>query len=373
MPFYDIVKQYQDFDFVDAFDSVTDADISRAIHRENLHGQDMLALLSPKAAKPVWMEAMAEESRRRTIQYFGRTIQLFAPIYISNFCSNRCAYCGFNTQNSISRRKLTLEEIEEEAKAISATGLQNILMLTGEAKTITPMDYLLDAVKILRRYFASVSIEIFPMDTDEYHAMAEAGVDGLTLFQETYDEKIYKEVHLGGKKRNYHYRLDAPERGAMAGFRSVNIGALLGLGEMRSEFFFTALHAQYLADNYLDTEIAISLPRFNPAECGDFKPKYPVNDRTFVQFLLAFRLFLPRAGITVSTRENKAMRDNLMGIGATKLSAGVSTSVGGYSDGEKSTPQFDISDQRNVPEMVAAIKEHGYQPVHKDWDRGIWA
>lgn len=372
MPFYDTLQRYSDFDFSSFFSSLKERDIEQAIAREQLREQDFLALLSPLAAEPAHLEAMAQKARQRTIQYFGRTIQLFAPLYISNYCSNHCAYCGFNHNNSIGRRKLNLEEIDIEARAIAKTGIQHILLLTGEAKKVTPMDYLLEAVAILRRHFASVSIEIFPMDLEEYQTMQQAGVDGLTLFQETYNEAMYKEVHLAGKKRDFHYRLDAPERGAMAGFRTVNVGALLGLGEKRSEFFFTGLHAKYIDDTFLDTEVSISLPRFNPAECGDFTPKDPVDDRSFVQFLLAFRLFMPRAGVTVSTRESASMRDNLMGLGVTRFSAGVSTSVVGYAKSDQSsTPQFEITDERSVPEMVAAITERGFQVVYKDWDQAI--
>ncbi len=372
MSFYNVLSRYHEFDFASFFAGCTDQDIVQALAKKQLNENDLLTLLSPRAAEPKHLEAMAQKARQQTIQYFGRTIQLFAPLYISNYCSNHCAYCGFNHNNAISRKKLDIAEIEAEARAIAQTGIQHVLLLTGEAKKITPMSYLIEAITLLRRYFASVSIEIFPMDLDEYQQMQQAGVDGLTLFQETYDETIYKKVHLAGKKRDFHYRLNGPERGAQAGFRTVNVGALLGLGEKRSEFFFTALHARYIDDKYLDTEVAISLPRFNPAECGDFKPQDPVDDRSFVQFLLAFRLFMPRAGITVSTRENAQMRDNLMGLGVTRFSAGVSTSVGGYADNEKaSTPQFEITDERSVPEMVAAITDRGFQVIYKDWDQGI--
>ncbi|MGW8195143.1 MAG: 2-iminoacetate synthase ThiH, partial [Desulforhopalus sp.] len=233
------------------------------------------------------------------------------------------------------------------------------------------LSYLIETVTRLKRYFASVSIEIFPMEEWEYRQLQEAGVDGLTLFQEVYDYSLYKEVHLGGRKRDYHFRLEGPERGARAGFRMINIGALLGLGEKRSEFFFTGLHAAYLATRYIDTEISVSLPRFNPAECS-YSPEHPVDDRTFVQFIIALRLFLPRAGITISTRENSTMRDQLIRLGATRFSAGVCTSVGGYSAyKEEHTPQFEITDERSVAEVAAAITGQGYQPVFKDWDQSI--
>ncbi|WP_028579127.1 2-iminoacetate synthase ThiH [Desulfogranum japonicum] len=369
MSFYNTLEQFDHFDFSSFFNSVSDDRVRDCLTKEYLNAYDFLTLLSPKAGNH--LEMIAKVAQKKTIQYFGKTIQLFAPLYISNYCTNKCIYCGFNHANVIDRRKLTIEEIEKEAKAISSRGIQHILLLTGESRQATPMEYLLEAVKCLKHYFASVSIEIFPLECHEYVLLQQAGVDGLTLFQEVYDKVIYDKVHLAGKKKDYHYRLDAPERGAMAGFRNVNIGALLGLGEMRSEFFFTGLHARYLDDKYLDTEVAVSLPRFNPAEC-DFHPEFPVNDKTFVQFLLAFRLFFPRAGITVSTRENAYMRDHLIHLGATRFSAGVSTSVGGYAQHQdQSTPQFEITDGRSVEEVVSAISSNGYQPVYKDWDRAI--
>ncbi len=368
MSFYETLTRYAEFDFTSFFDAVNDEQIKHCINKENLNADDYLILLSPRAADH--LESMAAMAQRKTIQHFGRTIQLFAPLYISNYCTNRCIYCGFNHSNTITRKKLTIEEIDEEARAIAATGIRHILLLTGESRQATPMEYLIGAVKCLKRHFASVSIEIFPLEYEEYAQLQGAGVDGLTLFQEVYDQVIYDQVHLAGKKKDYHYRLNAPERGAMAGFRSVNIGALLGLGEKRSEFFFTGLHASYLDNNYLDTEVAVSLPRFNPAEC-DFQPEFPVDDKTFVQFLLALRLYLPRIGITVSTRENACMRDHLMHIGATRFSAGVSTSVGGYAQQEASTPQFEITDERSVEQVTAAITAGGYQAVYKDWDPAI--
>lgn len=366
MSFYNVIKEYEGFDFQAFFASVQDSDIERILAKESLTSLDFLALLSEKAADH--LESMAARAQQVTVQYFGRTIQLFIPLYISNYCSNECTYCGFNLKNKIKRRKLTIEEIDAEAREIAKTGIQHLLLLTGEAKEVTPTSYLVEAVRCLKRHFASVSIEIYPMDEPDYRQLKEAGVDGLTLFQEVYDKKMYKSVHLAGQKSHYEYRLNAPERGAKAGFRVVNIGSLLGLGEMRSEAFFTGLHGRYIDDAYLETEVAFSLPRFNPAE-GDFSPANTVDDKTFVQFLCALRLFMPRAGITVSTREAAAFRDNLISLGVTRFSAGSCTGVGGYADEDLSqTPQFEITDERSVEEVAAAIVKHGYQPVYKDWD-----
>lgn len=367
MSFNDVLEPWRNFSFQDFFSSVTDRDIKKVLEKESLRPLDFMTLLSPKASEH--LEAIAQKAHRLTVQYFGRTVQLFIPLYVSNFCTNECIYCGFKHANEIGRKKLSIDEVDREASAIAATGMQHILMLTGESKKATPMSYLLDVVSCLKHHFASVSIEILPMETNEYQQMHQAGVDGLTVFQETYNQQLYKQVHLKGKKREYRYRLDTPERGAMAGFRSVNIGALLGLGEKRSEFFFTGLHAAYLDEKYMDTEISVSLPRFNPAETS-FMPDYPVDDKTFTQFLMAFRLFMPRSGITISTRESAFIRDHLVRVGATKFSAGVCTTVGGYCTEEnpEETPQFEITDHRSVNEVAQAITGLGYQPVYKDWD-----
>jgi 2-iminoacetate synthase len=366
MSFYNELIRYKGFDFTSFFERVTPEQVEAALAREKLSEKDFLALLSPAASG--YLEAMARKAHILTEQFFGRTIQLFIPLYISNFCSNECIYCGFHRGNNISRKKLSLAEIEVEAKAIAATGMRHLLLLTGEAPGVTPIDYLEDAVRLLKKYFASVAIEIFPMDTDDYSRLQKAGVDGLTLYQEVYDEDRYALVHKAGKKTDFRYRLDAPERGARAGFRMVNVGPLLGLGEVRSEVFFCGLHAKYLDDTFLQTEIGLSLPRMNPAE-GNYQPEFKADDRTFVQFMTALRCFLPRAGITVSTRESAAFRDNLIRLGVTRFSAGSCTGVGGYGERQDTgTPQFEITDERGVEEVVQAIRNAGYQPVYKDWD-----
>lgn len=364
--YFDIVEEYDDFEFDDFFAGVTGGDVARALAKKKLEALDFLCLLSPAAGD--FLEPMAQKARRLTVQYFGRTIQLFIPLYISNYCSNQCLYCGFNRSHAIARSKLTLEEIEAEARAIADKGMQHILVLTGEARETTPMDYIEAALKLLKDHFASVAIEMFPMDEAEYRRLKKIGVDGLTLYQEAYDRDVYRRVHLAGRKTDYRYRLDAPERGARAGFRTISIGPLVGLGEKRREVFMCGLHARYLDDRFLETEIGISLPRLNPAE-GGFQPEHPADDRTFVQFMTALRLFLPRAALTVSTRERARFRDHLIRLGATRFSAGSCTGVGGYAHPEeRKATQFDISDERSVDQVARAIAAQGYQPVYKDWD-----
>lgn len=363
MGFYEYMEPYRNFDFQGFVGHVTDGDVLRALSKESLSPLDFLTLLSPRAAGH--LEAMAVRAREITIRQFGRVIFMFAPLYLANYCVNRCAYCGFNAGNSIQRNALSLGQVEEEARAIAKTGMRDILFLTGESRKESSPDYMRDCVGVLKKYFANIALEVYPLETEEYKMLAGAGVDGFTMFQECYDEKRYAEVHLGGPKRNYRYRLDAPERACRAGMRCVNLGALLGLYEFTSEAFFTGLHVFYLQHRYDACDFAVSLPRLCP-HIGSFEPYRAVTDREIVRNILALRLFLPRAGITVSTREKPAFRDHLIGLGVTKMSAGSSTEVGGYAN-HTTDDQFDVSDKRSVPEVLAAIRRKGWLPVFKDW------
>ncbi len=364
MSFYEIYAQYRDFDFNNFFNNVTESDVLRSINKDNLDPYEFLTLLSPTTEN--LLEEMAQKSHALTMQHFGKTIKLYTPMYLANYCVNKCSYCGFNVENKISRKKLNLEEIERESIAISKEGLRHILILTGESRKVSPISYIIDAVKVLKKYFDSISIEIYPLTTEEYKSVVDAGVDGLTLYQETYDEKIYDRIHLAGPKKDYKNRLDAPERGCKANMRTVGIGALLGLNHWRKEAFYTGLHAKYLQDKYSSVDISVSLPRIRP-HVGCFEDVYPVDDKALVQVLTAFRLFLPRMGVTLSTREPSDFRDNLIPLGITQMSAGVSTEVGGHSSEDKSESQFEISDKRSVGEMKNIILAKGYQPVFKDW------
>ena len=262
---------------------------------------------------------------------------------------------------------MSYEEIEKEAKEIAKSGIQNILLLTGEAKGLIDKEYLKGAIDILKKYFTSVSIEVMPLDEEDYAYLKNHGLDGLTVYQETYDEKRYSEVHLSGEKRNFKYRLDTPERGAIAGLRTIGIGALLGLGSIREDAFRTGLHLKYLMDNYPNSDFSISFPRVNKAE-GNLKDSYAVDDKTFVQIILANRIFQPTVGINLSTRESSHMRDNLVSLGITKFSAGSKVEVGGYSHNNESTAQFDITDSRSVEEIVDAINKRGLEVSYKEWE-----
>lgn len=365
MSFNNIITTYEEFDFDTFFASISNQDIEKILKKDSLNHLDFLALLSKKAQN--YLEDMAYLARKKTIRHFGKTVQLYMPIYISNYCTNECVYCGFNKSNHIKRKHLTEQEIEQEAIEIAKTGVKHILLLTGEAEKLVNLEYIKSAVKILKKYFDSVSIEIYPLETTEYKELKELGVDGLTIYQETYNKDIYDEVHLSGKKKDYLYRLNTPERGAEAGLRQIGIGALFGLGDIQKEAFFSGLHGEYLIKKFMNTEISLSLPRITTA-AGKFIPKKKLDDKTFVQFMLAFRLFLPMVGLNVSTREKAEFRDNLIGIGITKFSAGSKTDVGGYQSEDKSTAQFETSDKRSVKEIDHMIKNRGYQPVYKDWE-----
>lgn len=341
-------------------------DVERVLARENLRPQDLAVLLSPAALS--YLEPMAKKAQALTIRHFGRTIGLFTPLYLANFCTNSCLYCSFHAGNEIVRCKLTAEQVIKEGEAISSTGLQHLLLLTGESRTQSGPTYMEECVQALRPMFASLGLEVYPLSTEEYQRLYEAGIDSVTLFQETYDEITYAEVHPSGPKRDYHYRLEAPERACAAGISSVNIGALLGLSDWRQDAFYSALHADYLQRTYPGVEVALSVPRLRPYAGSFHSSAAPVTDAALVQIILAYRLFLPRAGLTLSTRESPQMRENLLPLGITRMSAGALTSVGGYSETDNvGSAQFEIADERSVPEVVGMIRTKGYLPSFCDW------
>ena len=363
MSFYDEIQRYGTFNFEGFFERIAGADIEKIIAKYRLNERDYLALLSPAAE--TFLEEMAQRAHRLTVQHFGRVILLYTPLYLSNYCVNHCVYCGFQVNNKLERKKLTPLEVEKEAEIIAATGLKHVLVLTGESRQHSPVSYIKECVEILKRYFTSISIEIYPLEESEYAELIAAGVDGLTVYQEVYDEEVYARMHPAGPKRNYRYRLEAPERACKAGIRTVNVGALLGLNRWRTEAFFTGLHADYLQNKFPEVEVSISPPRMRP-HLGGFQPRVEVTDRNLLQYMLAFRLFMHRGGITISTRERSDLRDHLVKLGATKMSAGSCTAVGGRSE-YHSPGQFEISDGRSVSEMAGMLYSQGYQPLYKDW------
>lgn len=367
MSYYDILKTYKDIPFEEKLARVSPHDVDAAIGSGRDDDQRLLALLSP-AARPR-LEQMAQAAHSLTLRHFGRTVKLYTPMYVSNHCENPCVYCGFNARHDFPRRKLSPEEVEKESAAISATGLEHILVLTGDSRKQSPPAYIAECVRIIRKYFSSVSLEVYALTAAEYAQMADAGVDGLSIYQETYDEAKYASVHPAGPKRDYHFRLDAPERAAANGLRGVCIGALLGLHQWRTDVFFMGLHARYLRDKFPGVEIGVSLPRLRPCK-GGYETPSPVSDRELAQVITALRIFLPRLSINLSTRESPALREGLLPLGITSMSAGSSTRVGGHTGGEKGNEaQFEISDERDVGEIKAMLAAKGYQPVVKDWMR----
>lgn len=365
MSFYDESLGYTPEFIEEVLQETTSSGILRILAKDSLNPADFLALLSPKAEE--YLERIAQRAHQLSVQHFGRTILLYTPLYLSDYCMNHCTYCGFNVTNLFCRKQLSLEEVEQEARSIAASGIRHILILTGETPDIAGLSYLTDCVTVLKQYFSSISIEVYAMDVEDYARLSRSGVEGMTLYQETYNPKRYQQLHLKGPKKDYRYRLDAPERACRGGMSSVNVGALLGLDDWRRDGFFSGLHAYYLQKRYPGVDVSLSLPRLRPT-MGVCEEGNVVSDRNLVQFITAFRLFMPRAGIPLSTRESAAFRDKTIRLGVTKMSAGVQTAVGGHINSQENSGQFEVSDTRSVEEMSNAILRLGYQPVYKDWE-----
>jgi 2-iminoacetate synthase len=317
---------------------------------------------------PKHLESLAQESTLLTRQYFGRTISLYAPIYLSNYCSSHCTYCGFNSHNRIDRIKLTAEQMHKEMKHVADTGIESILLLTGESYKATPVSYLLEAANIAKQYFTSISLEVHPMETSEYAELFQNGVDGITVYQETYDRARYKEVHVSGKKSDYDFRYGTPERAAQGGIRHLSLGILLGLSDVAEDVLALYEHLRFMEKNYPGVEYSVSFPRLRTIKGRDFA-LCNVDDKMFIKIICLTRILFPRVGINLSTRETAALRDNALELGFTKMSAGSNTSVGGYTIKEEADqePQFDIEDGRSVKDIVQLLKDKNFDPVFTDW------
>ncbi|MBT9168931.1 MAG: 2-iminoacetate synthase [Syntrophomonadaceae bacterium] len=365
MSFAQYMERYDRQECRHLLESTDSSKVRMLLTKASLSPADFLLLLSPAAGAV--LEPMAQKARLLTIKHFGRNILLYTPLYLSNYCVNHCLYCQFHSGKKIVREQLSLVEVEAEGKSIAATGIRHLLLLTGESCAHATTAYLSDCLRILHPCFASLGLEIYTLSVEEYAQMIQAGAESLTLYQETYQQESYAQLHLSGPKRDYINRLHAAERACQAGMRRINIGALFGLAPWRQEAFWAGLHAYYLQKRYPATEIAISLPRVRSSHEG-FTVPCPVNDKELVQILLAFRLFLPQAGITISTRERAELRDNLLPLGVTTMSVGSKTTVGGYFAGEKKgNQQFPVADERSIGEIKEIIRRQGYQPVMKDW------
>ncbi len=364
-----VMSQMQDYDPA----IYTAKEVKEALEHANCTLDDFKALLSP-AAEP-FLEQMAEKARAETGRHFGNTVYLFTPLYIANYCENYCVYCGFNCYNRISRMKLNLEQIEHEMQVIADSGMEEVLILTGESRGQSPVEYIGEACKLARKYFRMVGLEIYPVNTDEYKYLHECGADYVTVFQETYDTDKYEQLHLLGHKRVWPYRFDAQERALKGGMRGVAFSALLGLADFRRDALASALHVYYLQRKYPHAEMSLSCPRLRPIINNDKISPMDVHEKQLCQIICAYRIFLPYVGITVSSRESAAFRNGIVKIAATKVSAGVSTGIGDhdskYNGNETNAPQgdeqFEIDDTRSLDKMYQDIAEEGLQPVLNDY------
>ncbi len=359
---------------VDSFDysSYTQADVKRALASERCSIEEFKTLLSPAAAP--FLEEMAKKAKFETSKHFGNTVYIFTPLYIANYCENYCIYCGFNCYNDIVRKRLNKEEIEKEMKIIADSGMEEILILTGESRAMSSVEYIGEACTLARKYFKNVGLEVYPMNSDEYRYLHECGADYITVFQETYDTDKYETLHLLGHKRVWPYRFESQERALIGGMRGVGFSALLGLADFRKDALATALHAFYLQRKYPHAEFSLSCPRLRPIINNDKINPLDVHEKELCQILCAYRIFLPFVGITVSSRESKSFRNGIVRIAATKVSAGVSTGIGdheekycGHSDEESGDEQFEINDARSFSEMYCDIQGEGLQPVLNDY------
>lgn len=347
-------------------DAYTAEDVKAAIDAQNCSVENFKALLSP-AALP-YLEEIAQKAQKETRKHFGNSVMIFTPLYIANYCENYCVYCGFNCHNKIKRAKLNAEEIEREMKVIADSGLEEILILTGESPKNSSVEYIGEACKIARKYFKVVGLEVYPMDSKDYAYLHECGADFVTVFQETYNSEKYKTLHLGGRKRIFPYRFNAQERAVMGGIRGVGFAALLGLDDFRKDALATGMHAYLLQRKYPHAEIAFSCPRLRPIINNDKINPKDVHEKQLLQIICAYRIFMPFASITISSRESAKFRDNIIKIAATKISAGVNVGIGGHSqEEEKGDEQFEIDDGRTVDEIYHMIELSGMQPVMTDY------
>ncbi|SET63790.1 2-iminoacetate synthase ThiH [[Clostridium] polysaccharolyticum] len=356
-----VIQKMKQYDYT----KYTQADVKRALTANICSPEDFAALLSPAAAP--YIEEMAQKAKLEKEKHFGNSIYMFTPLYIANYCENYCIYCGFNCHNQINRARLNAKEIEEEMRTIAESGLQEILILTGESKKMSDVTYIGEACKIARKYFKVIGLEVYPMNTEDYAYLHECGADYVTVFQETYNLDKYETLHLEGHKRVFPYRLNAQERALKGGMRGVGFAALLGLDDFRKDAFATGIHAYLIQRKYPHAEIAFSCPRLRPIINNDKINPKDVHERQLVQVVSAYRIFMPFSSITISTRECARFRDNIIDIAATKISAGVSVGIGGHSGEEKGDEQFEISDGRTVEEVYEAILKKGLQPVMSDY------
>lgn len=367
--FTQIFDTYNWDEIKSSINSKTSKDVENAIVSDKKTLEDFKALISP-AAIP-YLEHIAQISHQRTKKRFGKTIQLYVPLYLSNECNNACTYCGFNSDNKIKRKTLTEKEILQEIEVIKKYNFNHILLVTGEANNIVNVDYFIKVIELIKSQFANISVEIQSLETDEYKALHDAGVHSVFIYQETYHQDIYKTYHPKGKKSNFYYRLETPDRIGKAGIHKIGLGVLLGLDDWRTDSFFCALHLSYLQKKYWQTKYSISFPRIRPAK-KIIEPIVIVENKELVQLICAYRLFNEEVELSISTRESEKFRNNIIPLGVTSMSAGSKTNPGGYAVESQSLEQFEISDKRSAEQIAKLITTYDYEPVWKDWDRALF-
>lgn len=343
----------------------TAQDVERALSRSKRDLEDFKALISPAAAP--YLEQMAQLSHQLTLKRFGKTMQLYIPMYLSNECQNICTYCGFSLDNKIARRTLSGLEMLQEVESIKQMGYDHILLVTGEANKTVGVDYFKKALDLIRPHFSQISMEVQPLNQDDYEVLMDHGLHTVLVYQETYHQADYKKHHPKGKKANFYYRLDTPDRLGKAGIHKIGLGTLIGLEDWRTDSFFTALHLDYLERTYWKTKYTISFPRLRPFS-GGLEPKVAMNDRELVQLICAYRIFNEEVELSISTRETENFRNNVIKLGITSMSAGSKTNPGGYQVAPQSLEQFEISDERSPATIIQMLQKNGYEPVWKDWE-----
>ncbi len=365
MDIKETLNQYDWKEIKKLLENCRTSDVEASLNRPKRSVMDFLNLISP-AAEP-FLEQMAQLSNQLTQQRFGKTIQLYAPLYLSNECQNICTYCGFSMDNKIKRRTLSNSETILEAMALKDMGINHVLLVSGEANKTVEIQYFLNAISLLKPFFSNISIEVQPLSEEEYLMLHQAGVHSVLVYQETYHEEVYKVYHPKGKKSNFNFRLETPDRIGSAGIHKIGLGVLLGLEDWRIDSFFNAVHLDYLQQRYWKTKYSVSFPRLRPAE-GIIEPNFVMEDRHLLQLICAYRIWNPDLEISISTRESENFRDHVIALGATTMSAASKTNPGGYAVDPQSLEQFEISDERSMEEIKNRIKAKGYDPVMKDWD-----
>lgn len=364
--FKSIFEQYDWENIKSKIYQITSTEVEQSLAKTKRNLDDFLALISPAAQ--AYLEQMAQLSHQLTKKRFGKTIHMYAPLYLSNECQNICTYCGFSLDNKIKRKTLTDSEIKLEVGALKKAGFDHVLLVTGEANYTININYFLNAIDVIKEQFSIISVEVQPLSTEDYERLHQAGVYSVLVYQETYHQEVYKQYHTKGKKSNFDHRLETPDRVGLAGIHKIGLGVLLGLEDWRTDSFFNALHLDYLQKTYWQTKYTVSFPRLRPAE-GVIKPNFIMDDKDLAQLICAYRLWNEDLEISLSTREDEKFRNNIIPLGITSMSAGSKTNPGGYVVDPQSLEQFEISDERSSFEIASIISNSGYEPVWKDWDR----